>query len=74
MAADFLDSFWHFLTGGRRSGQDFELHAVAKSGKICALLGYYAASNGNLLPKFRDNVSVPSSSVKKSKKKKNLDP
>ena len=29
-------------------------------GEICALLGYYAASNGNTLPTFRDNVSVPS--------------
>ena len=26
----------------------------------CALLGCYAASNGNFLPKFRDNLSVPS--------------
>jgi hypothetical protein len=30
---------------------------------ICALLGYYAASCGNCLPTFRDNVSVPSSQV-----------
>jgi hypothetical protein len=36
--------------------------------EICTLLGYYAASSGNLLPTFRDNVSVPSSKVKKSKK------
>jgi len=27
----------------------------------CALLGYYAASSGNCLPTFRDNLSVPSS-------------
>jgi hypothetical protein len=32
--------------------------------KICCLLGYYAASCGNCLPTFRDNVSVPSSRVK----------
>jgi hypothetical protein len=32
--------------------------------QICALLGSYAASCGNCLPKFRDNVSVPSSRVK----------
>jgi hypothetical protein len=38
--------------------------------EICALLGYYAASNRNPLPTFRDNVSVPSSRVKKSKKKR----
>jgi len=30
----------------------------------CALLGYYAASNGNLLPTFRDNLWVPSPGVK----------
>jgi hypothetical protein len=29
--------------------------------EICALLGYNAASSGNRLPTFRDNVSVPSS-------------
>jgi hypothetical protein len=27
----------------------------------CALLVYYAASSGNFLPTFRDNLSVPSS-------------
>jgi hypothetical protein len=32
--------------------------------EICALLGY-AASNGNPLPTFWDNVLVPSSRVKK---------
>jgi hypothetical protein len=36
--------------------------------EICALLGYYASSNGNPLPTVQDNVSVPSSRVKKSKK------
>jgi hypothetical protein len=35
--------------------------------EICALLGYYAVLNGNPLPTFWDNVSVPSSRVKKSK-------
>ena len=30
----------------------------------CALLGYYAASSGNFSPKFRDNLSVPSSGFK----------
>jgi hypothetical protein len=34
--------------------------------EICPLLGCYAASSGNPLPTFRDNVSVPSSRVKKS--------
>ena len=32
----------------------------------CALLGFYAASSGNSLPTFRDNLSVPSSKVKES--------
>jgi len=29
----------------------------------CTLLGYWAASSGDFLPKFRDNLSVPSSRV-----------
>ena len=32
--------------------------------ETCALLRYYAASNGNPLPTFRDNVLVRSSTVK----------
>jgi hypothetical protein len=35
----------------------------------CALLGYYAATCGNCLPTFRDNVSVPSSRVKSPSRK-----
>jgi len=35
--------------------------------EICALLGHYAAQSGNFLPKFRDDLSVPSSTVNKSK-------
>jgi hypothetical protein len=35
-------------------------------GEICALLTYYTALCGNSLPTFRDNLSVPSSTVKKS--------
>ena len=31
------------------------------------LLGYYVASSGNLLPTFRDNISVSSSRIKNSK-------
>jgi hypothetical protein len=31
---------------------------------ICTLLRFYAASSGNLLPTFWDNVSVPSSRIK----------
>ena len=36
----------------------------------CALLGHYAASSGNILQTFRDNLSVRSSGVKNPKKKK----
>jgi hypothetical protein len=36
--------------------------------ELCALLGYYAASSGNPLRTFRDNVSLPSSRIKKFKK------
>jgi hypothetical protein len=36
---------------------------------MCALLGYYAASCGNCLPTFRDNVSVPSSRVNSPSRK-----
>jgi len=35
---------------------------------ISVLLGYYTASSENSLPTFRDNLSVPFSRVKKSKK------
>ena len=32
--------------------------------EICVFLGYYAASNGNFVPTFLDDLSVPSSRVK----------
>jgi len=38
-------------------------------GEHCALLGYCAASSGNSLPTFRDNLPVPSSSAKNPRKK-----
>jgi len=34
-----------------------------------ALLGNYAASSGNFLLKFRDNLSVPSSGFKNPKRR-----
>jgi hypothetical protein len=37
--------------------------------EICALLGYYAVLSGNSVTTFQDNISVPSSRVKKSEKK-----
>ena len=45
-------SILHEISGFRRE--------VAQN---CDLLGYYAASSGNFLAKFRDNLSVPSSGL-----------
>jgi hypothetical protein len=35
--------------------------------RCCTVLAHYAALSGNSVPTFRDNLSVPSSRVKKSK-------
>jgi len=40
---------------------------VTGADEICALLECYAAPGGNSLLTFRDNLSVPSSRVKKFK-------
>ena len=40
--------------------------------EVCALLAYYAASNSNLLPTYRDNLSVPSSGFGNSRKELSL--
>jgi len=51
-----------------------EMNGKATSGirrevdENCALLGYYAASSDNSIPTFRDNLSVPFSSVRDKKK------
>jgi hypothetical protein len=47
--------------------RDFMLPPRCKC--YCALLGYYAALSGSSVPTFRDSLSIPSSRVKKSKKK-----
>jgi sortase (surface protein transpeptidase) len=36
--------------------------------EISTFLGYYAVQSHNSVPKFQDNLSVPSSRVRKSKK------
>jgi hypothetical protein len=43
---------------------DFYVYTDKVDYEICAVVGCYAASNGNTLPTFRDDVSVPSSRVK----------
>jgi hypothetical protein len=42
--------------------------SICDVNEICKLLGVYAAQNGNSVPTFRNNLSVPSSRVKQSKK------
>jgi hypothetical protein len=54
----FIEPFWFFVISGFRHDVD----------EICALLGYYIALSGSSVPTFRDNLSVPSPRVKKSKK------
>jgi hypothetical protein len=56
-----------------RSGPDVGLRpadreAVMLVTAVYARLRYYATSSSSPVPTFRDNVSVPSSRVKKSKK------
>jgi hypothetical protein len=36
--------------------------------EICTLLGFYAVYNGNSVPMFRENLWVPTSRMKQSKK------
>jgi hypothetical protein len=64
---EYLAYKWGYVADKWRKLHSEELH------KICAVLGYYAASCGNPLPTFRNNVSVPSSRVKTSKKKNRQD-
>jgi len=54
----------------RRTATDYQqyLHGTFlvynQSSENCAILGFYTASNGNFLPTFRDNLSVPTSGCK----------
>ena len=50
------NTFWGFLRQLR-----IILGFCSKVAENCALMDYYAASSGNFLPTFRDNVWVPSS-------------
>jgi hypothetical protein len=54
----------YFPVTNRRTNS---LQIVYRSSKEnCAVLGYYAASSGNFVPTFRDNLSVPSSKGQES--------
>jgi hypothetical protein len=48
------------------------LTTLTKPRHICTVLGYYASSSGNPVPTFRNNVSVPSSRIKKSRTSRSL--
>ena len=51
----------HFIFS-RQSSQLFFISSFRREvAEKCAVLGYCAASSGNFLPTFRDNLSVPSS-------------
>jgi hypothetical protein len=45
----------------------FRLPRQRKNQENCTLLSYFAASSGNFLPTFQDNLSVPSSRVENPK-------
>ena len=59
-----VSDFWYPFFYGKNALQRKQ---DRKNVENCALLGYNAASGGNVLPMFRDNLSVPSSVVKKPK-------
>jgi hypothetical protein len=44
------------------------------NGEICSLVGYYKASCGNCLPRFRDNVSVPYPRIKSPRREESRQP
>jgi hypothetical protein len=58
------DTHWLQTEICRRQNWWCKLRWSTYSLENCALLGYYAASSGNSLTNFRDNLSVPSSRVK----------
>jgi hypothetical protein len=55
-----------------RAYYDVKYFSATYNYEICALLGYNTASSGDSLMTFRDNILVPSSRVKKSKKSRKL--
>jgi hypothetical protein len=61
--------------GGKEEGKNVISGFRRNVDENCVLLGYYAASCGNCLPTFRDNVSLTSSRVQSPsrKERKTLD-
>jgi len=62
----------HIASNFRKIRVNSDLHREVDEN--CPLLGSYAASSGNLLPKFRGNLSILSSGVKNPKTRKRWDP
>ena len=62
---------WRYREQQKAEGRKLCVTSCCRSeaDKNCALLGYYAASGGNFLPTFRDNLTVPSSWIKNPKRK-----
>ena len=62
--------FQHFETTGFRILEKIRMNSGFRRevGENSALLGFYAASSGNFLPTFRDNLSILYSGVKNKKK------
>ena len=68
------DSYWFRICGGKNlstpgceavgGGLTLPRLEPHSYGNCCALLGYYAASSGNSLQTFRNNLLVPSSRAK----------
>ena len=67
---DWMD---RWLDGQISSLMCAEMNCWGTSTNICAILGYYSACSGNSLPTFRDNLLVPYSRVKRSKKSAEFD-
>jgi hypothetical protein len=52
----------------------FQVSMNHQDPEYCPLLGYYAASSGNSLPTFRDNLPVPSSRVENQRNRPPVSP
>ena len=53
----------HFVLQSQQQLKHYTNKTPIRKLKICALVGYYAAYNGNSFPTFRHNLSVPYSRV-----------
>jgi len=71
MFANFLQDLTFFIVTSVKSSYFIHLSKEVLKDclfQICALLGYYAAYSGHLLPTFREKLLVKSSRVKKTRR------